>query len=229
MPSDAPKLTLVSHHLCPYVQRAAIVLAEKGVAYERRYIDLADKPAWFRAISPLGKVPLLIMPRPDGAETVLFESAVICEFIEDSAAGPKLHPDDALERAKHRAWMEFSSAILADIWRLETAADAAAHDTATDAIASKLAWIERDLGDGPYFIGERFSMVDAVFAPVFRYFDVFDRIADLGVFAATPKVRAWRKGLAARPSVRNAVGDDYGKRLQAFLVQHNAHLIKLAA
>lgn len=229
MPSDAPKLTLVSHHLCPYVQRAAIVLAEKGVAFERRYIDLADKPAWFRAISPLGKVPLLIVPGPEGAEVVLFESAVICEFIEDSAAGPKLHPEDALQRAKHRAWMEFGSAVLSDIWRLETATDARAHKAATDAIASKLAWAERDLGEGPYFSGERFSMVDAVFAPVFRYFDVFDRIADIGVFAATPKVRAWRTALAARPSVREAVTDDYGQRLQDFLVHHDAHLIKLAA
>ena len=38
------KLVLVSHQLCPYVQRAAIALAEKGVAYERVYVDLAAKP-----------------------------------------------------------------------------------------------------------------------------------------------------------------------------------------
>jgi glutathione S-transferase len=48
---------------------------------------------------------------------VLFESAVICEFVEETQPGPKLHPEDALDRAKHRAWMEFGSAILADIWR----------------------------------------------------------------------------------------------------------------
>ncbi|TGU31135.1 glutathione S-transferase family protein, partial [bacterium M00.F.Ca.ET.152.01.1.1] len=53
------RLTLVSHHLCPYVQRAAIALAEKAVPFERVNVDLADKPDWFRAISPLGKVPLL--------------------------------------------------------------------------------------------------------------------------------------------------------------------------
>jgi glutathione S-transferase len=48
------KLTLISHTLCPYVQRAAIVLAEKGVAFERRDVDLANKPDWFKAVSPLG-------------------------------------------------------------------------------------------------------------------------------------------------------------------------------
>ena len=52
------KLTLVSHQLCPYVQRVAIALAEKAVPFGRVWIDLADKPDWFKAISPLGKVPL---------------------------------------------------------------------------------------------------------------------------------------------------------------------------
>ena len=51
-------LTLVSFDLCPYVQRAAIVLAEKGMPFTRRDVDLAAKPDWFKAISPLGKVPL---------------------------------------------------------------------------------------------------------------------------------------------------------------------------
>lgn len=225
----ALKLTLISHHLCPYVQRAAIVLAEKGVPFERRYIDLAARPKWFRALSPLGKVPLLIIGRADGSEDVLFESSVICEFIEESAGGPKLHPEDALERAKHRAWMEFGSAILSDIWRLETATEAAAHETARRASVAKFAWIERELGEGPYFDGGRFSLVDAVFAPVFRYFDIFDHIADIGAFAETPKVRAWRVALAARPSVCGAVTADYGDRLRAFLVKRDAHLMKLTA
>jgi hypothetical protein len=44
---NSAKIVLVSHHLCPYVQRAAIALAEKAVLFERAYIDLADKPAWF--------------------------------------------------------------------------------------------------------------------------------------------------------------------------------------
>ena len=52
-----PGFRLVSHHLCPYVQRVAIVLREKGVAFERIWIDLANKPEWFLKLSPLDKVP----------------------------------------------------------------------------------------------------------------------------------------------------------------------------
>ena len=122
------KLTLVSHRLCPYVQRAVIALAEKQVPFERIDIDLADKPEWFRAISPLGKVPLLRVST-DSGEAALFESNVICEYIEDSQTGLKMHPDDPLERARHRAWMEFGSAILADLWGLETTQEAAVFDS----------------------------------------------------------------------------------------------------
>jgi len=77
------ELTLISHALCPYVQRAAIVLAEKGAAFERRDVDLANKPDWFLGISPLGKTPVLLV----GKQPV-FESAVICEYLDETVAPP---------------------------------------------------------------------------------------------------------------------------------------------
>ena len=219
------RLTLVSHHLCPYVQRAAIALQEKGVPFERIAIDLSAKPDWFMAISPLGKVPLLQVALPGRPDAVLFESSVICEYIEDTQPGPRLHPDDPLERARHRAWMEFGSSILADIWGLETAQDERTLQSKRNAVAAKFGRIDAALGPGPFFGNDRFTLVDAVFAPIFRYFDLFDRITDLGVFAAAPKVRAWRAALAERPSVRDAVLPDYPDRLRAFLIHHRAQLL----
>jgi glutathione S-transferase len=225
---DIPSLTLVSHPLCPYVQRAAIGLAEKGIACERRYIDPAAKPDWFRAISPLGKVPLLLVRDRNGKETVIFESAVICEYLEETLTRARLHPQDPLERAKHRGWIEFGSSILADIWGLETATDAGAYQKARQALIEKFVRIETALVTGPYFAGEMFSMVGAVFGPIFRYFDVFDTIVDMGAFAQTEKVRAWRKALMQRPSVANAVPTDYADRLRAFLAERRAYLLNAA-
>lgn len=226
--SDA-KLILISHHLCPYVQRAAIALAEKGVPFERRYVDLAAKPDWFLAISPLGKVPLLIVKQDDGTEAVLFESAVICEYLEETQPGAPLHPADPLTRAQHRGWIEFGSSILSDLWGFETAKDADAYEAKRKALIDKFGRVEVELGDGPFFAGETFSLVDAVFAPIFRYFDVFDTIALSGIFDALPRVSAWRKVLAARKSLREAAIDDYGERLKVFLKHHDAWLLKLAA
>ncbi len=224
----AAALKLISHKLCPYVQRAVIALTEKGVPFERIDIDLANKPDWFLRISPLGKVPVLVVER-DGREVALFESNVICEYIEDAIPDTRLHPQDALARAEHRAWMEFGSAILGELWGLETTTDPKIFEAKRQALAAKFARVEAALGNGPFFAGERFSLVDAVFAPIFRYFDVFDEVAELAIFAETPKVRAWRDRLAKRPSVRGAVSHDYPDLLRAFLVRHDAHLLKLAA
>ena len=211
-----PQLELVSHHLCPYVQRAVIALTEKGVVHARTYIDLADKPGWFSAISPLGKVPLLRIKSGTGAETVLFESAVICEYLEDTQPDP-LHPVGALARARHRAWIEFASATLDDVAGFYGAKDGASFEAKRARLQGKFAWLEKHLGDGPYFEGSQFALVDAAFAPLFRYFDTFERIRDFGFFADLPRVRAYRLALAARPSVRQAVAGDYPARLLDFL------------
>src|SRR6185437_9769559 len=98
----AAPLKLISHKLCPYVQRAVIALTEKGVAFERIDIDLANKPEWFLKISPLGKVPVLVVTTEKSA-VAIFESNVICEYIEETQGGPNLHPKEPLTRAEHRA------------------------------------------------------------------------------------------------------------------------------
>ena len=224
----ATALKLISHKLCPYVQRAVIALTEKGVPFERVDIDLASKPEWFLKISPLGKVPVLVVATDQG-EVALFESNVICEYIEETQGGVKLHPNDSLKRAEHRAWMEFGSAILGDLWGLETTTDAATFESKRQAIVAKFSRVEAALGAGPFFAGQGFSLVDAVFAPIFRYFDVFDEVTELGIFNELPNVRAWRSELAKRPSVKTAVGAEYPQLLRAFLVRHDAHLLKLAA
>ena len=214
-------LTLVSFDLCPYVQRAAIVLAEKEVPFERINIDLANKPEWFKTISPTGKVPLLKV-----GDDVLFESSVIVEYLEETQPNP-LHPQAPLSKARHRAWMEFGSTILGDIWIIETTPDVTAFHAKARLLKEKFTRLENILNVGPYFAGEKFSVVDAVFAPVFRYFDVFDRILDLGVFEGLPKVQAWRRALATRPSVANAVVPNFKDLLSNFLYKQKGYMATL--
>ena len=122
MPTQATtsRPTLVSHDLCPYVQRSVILLTEKAIPHERVTVDLSAKPDWFRTISPLGKVPLLLV-----GEAVLFESAVICEYLDETTPG-SLHPTDPLDKAQHRAWIEFGSSTLGDIAGFYGAKDPAA-------------------------------------------------------------------------------------------------------
>lgn len=214
-------LILVSHALCPYVQRAAIAMNEKGMSFDRRVVDLANKPDWFRAISPLGKTPVLLTQ-----DTAIFESAVILEYLEDIGPRP-LHPFSPLRRAEHRSWIEFGSAILNDIAGLYSAGDAKGFETKRMALKAKFARVEAQLDVGPLFEGEQFSAVDAVYGPIFRYFDVFDDIADFGIFEDLKKCLAWRSALSARSSVKSAVGADYCDLLRQFLAARKSHISSL--
>jgi glutathione S-transferase len=214
----AARLKLISHKLCPYVQRAVIALTEKGIAFERIDIDLAHKPDWFLAISPLGKTPVL---RVD--DVAIFESAVILEYLEETQPSP-LHPADPLRRAEHRAWIEFGSAVLNDIAGFYAAPDEAAFKAKTSQLEARFARLEARVVASPWFDGESFSLVDAVFGPVFRYFDVFDEIADFGILAGKPKLARWRQALAARASVRTAASADYPALLRDFLERRNSWL-----
>ena len=214
----SPPLVLVSHALCPYVQRAVIVLVEKGVPFERRDIDLANKPDWFLKVSPLGKTPVLLV-----GDAAIFESGVICEYLEETAL-PRLHPANALQRAQHRSWMEFGSAMLNLIGAFYNAADETALVARLADIRVRLAQVEKALGEGDFFAGETFSMVDAVFGPVFRYFDVFDVIGGFGFWDGLPKLQRWRHALATRPSVAEAVRPDYPELLHRFLLARRSAL-----
>ncbi len=217
----SPRLRLISHKLCPYVQRAVIALTEKGVAFDRIDIDLANKPDWFLKVSPLGRTPVLQV-----GDTAIFESAVILEYLEETEPKP-LHPADPLRRAEHRGWIEFGSAVLNDIAGLYSAPDEAAFKAKAAQLGIRFARLEARIAASPWFDGAEFSLVDAVFGPVFRYFDVFDEIGEFGILADKPKLAPWRASLAARPSVKSAVGADYPALLHDFLKRRSSWISQL--
>ena len=94
-------------------------------------------------------------------------------------------------------------------------------------LEQRFARLETRVAASPWFDGGEFSLVDAAFGPVFRYFDVFDAITDFGILAGKPKLARWRKALATRPSVRAAVGADYPALLRDFVNRRNSWLSQL--
>ena len=223
------KLTLISFPTCPFVQRAVIALKEKHVDFDVIYIDLANKPDWFLAISPLGKVPVLKVERDGHPPAVVFESAVILEYLEETAAGEKLHPADPLDRAQHRSWIEFGSNLLGDIYRFSTAKDDAELASARQGIDGKFKRLESTIAEeGPFFAGTKFSLVDTVYAPAFRQLDALETVAPTGLFDGLPKLDRWRKALAARDSVKNAVPADFVELYLSRLRKQESAILKAA-
>jgi len=217
-----PALTLISHPLCPYVQRAVIALEEKGLPYKRKDIDLNNKPEWFTELSPLGKVPVLVIEN----DTVLFESAAIAEYVND-ISGSQLLNGTPVERARERAWIEFSSATLNNIGQLYSAKDEFSFHEVSNQLDVKWALLERNISQSKFFTGESFSLVDAAFAPVFRYFDVLESFAEFGGLRRQSNVARWRKTLSKRYSVINAVSADYPELLIQFIKKRDSYLAML--
>lgn len=217
------KLKLISHKLCPYVQRAVIALSEKNVEFERVDIDLANKPEWFKKISPLGKVPLLQVEQ-DGEVTTLFESAVILEYLEETTP-TALHPETPLQRARHRAWIEAGSTALVNIYRLQSAPTLEAVEAEISSLEKLFLRLEDEV-QGPFFAGDTFSLVDATFGPVFRFFNVLDEFLPRNPLANTPKVARWREALTDRPSVKSAVAPDYEQDLRSSIGGRTGYLAK---
>lgn len=213
---------LISHLLCPYVQRSIITLEEKNIPFTRTDIDLANKPAWFKKKSPMGKVPILIVDD----NRALFESSVICEYLDEVTAD-SLHPRDSFEKANHRALIELGSAILNNIASLYNAKDKASFQNIHTEIQGKFQFLEKEISGIPFFSGDKFHLIDAVYGPIFRYFEVFDSITELNTFAHLLKCQSWCKALSQRKSVQQAVSEDYSALLIQFLINRDSYISQL--
>ncbi|MFB3058680.1 MAG: glutathione S-transferase family protein [Gammaproteobacteria bacterium] len=211
-------IELISFKTCPFVQRAAITLGYKKVEHKVTFIDLADPPDWFLKISPLAKVPVL---KVDG--DILFESAVINEYLDDITGG-ELQPKDSLTRAKNRAWIEFASNMLGNIYMMKTATEKDKYEKYRDLLVSQLRRVENRLGDGPWFNGEDFSLADTAFAPWFAHDAIANYRFSVIDPATMPKLGAWSQRLLALPAVKNSVVADFETLYLAALEDKDSYL-----
>lgn len=215
-------LELVSFPLCPYVHRVATLLHEKGATFSIRYIDLKNKPDWFVAISPRGRVPVLVA---DGRP--LFESLALLEFVDETVGPRRMLPEDPFERARHRAYLAFATEVFAAQYRVLVARSEAELETATAGLRAQLSTFEAALdGGGPLFTGEGFSLVDAAIAPALQRMAFLDERWGIDLFGPLPSVRRWATALAARPTVNKGLPPDFEGHLRRLLADAalGAHL-----
>ena len=212
------RLELVSFKLCPFVQRSVITLLEKGRDFQITYINLDAPPQWFKDISPLSKVPVLQV-----GEEVLFESAVINEYI-DEITPPSLHPADPLTKAKNRAWIEFGSELLMTQFRFITAQDKNSHETNLKELQEKLQRLETVLSGGSFFNGEQFSLVDTAYAPLLMRLALLKQWTKIEFYDNLPKIQRWSDALLAKESVKNSVVSDFADLFQMRLKNADSYI-----
>jgi glutathione S-transferase len=178
-------ITLYDAPRCPYCARVRIVLAEKGVEYERVEIDLSDRPDWIYEKNPLGKVPVL-----EEGDFLLPESEVIMEYLEERYPEPALLPADLAERARIRLHMYRFDTNLGDAYYSFRRGE----EHGAERLAHCLGFIERFLvAAGP----RQFTLADIAYLPwLLRTRDMLG--FDLSEF---PAISGWLDELSERPSV----------------------------
>jgi len=208
-------LELVSFKICPFVQRAVITLLHENIPYNITYINLAKPPEWFNSISPFGKVPVLKVDD----EHIIFESAIIDEYLNEICTG-NLLPTDPLQRAIDRSWIEFATNLTLDFSGMVHAKDKTSYDAKLEQTQKQLLWLERKIGSGSYFNGDKFSLVDIAYAPLFMRTDLL-KVTDT-LFPANdfPKLSAWSERLLTLPELSHSVVSDFDILLKSHITKN---------
>ena len=221
--STPQALKLYSGWFCPFVQRVWLVLEEKGIPYQYIEVNPYHKPESLLKLNPRGLVPTL---EYDGKP--LYESTVICEFLEDAypdhaGRGVGLRPEEPYEVAKGRIWMDFvGSRVIPAFQRFlqwqpgETGVSV--EEVRGELHKMVLQFAEAMDPEGPYFFGEEPMLVDFVAAPFALRFWVFDEFKSGGFGAPEAgkgaereqgwaRWRKWVEAMEGRRSVRETTSE----------------------
>ena len=187
----------------PNCQRVKVVLAEKNLPYEIVPVDLTKKeqklPQYLQ-MNPYGKVPVLT-----DDSTVLYESLIINEYLEEKYPNPPLLPKEPAKKARGRILVDYGMAHFDSAYqklRMELMKEAKEQsqpiiDGAKGDLKKLLQRFEDELGDQQYLLGD-FSLVDADLIPRFTRLEGFGVLPD----PALPRLGKYLERMKARPSVK---------------------------
>ncbi|XP_030570779.1 pyrimidodiazepine synthase isoform X2 [Drosophila novamexicana] len=167
LPEDG-LLRLYCMHFCPFSQRVRLPLDAKQIPHHRIYIDLIDKPEWYREYSPLGKVPALQLTHLAGQPT-LVESLIIAAYLDEQYPQRPLYPTDPLQKALDKILIERFVPVVSAVYPVLTCNKDAPAD-ALENFESALDVFEQELTKRgtPYFGGQQIGIVDYMIWPWFE-------------------------------------------------------------
>ncbi|MCH9045963.1 MAG: glutathione S-transferase family protein [SAR324 cluster bacterium] len=177
------------------------MLSEKKIPFQVTEIDLKNKPDWFLEVSPYGKVPVL-----DHDGELVYESAVINEYLDETFTDVPMMGATPAERANLRIWIDFCNTRIQPGLVSVLRAEPGEFEAKVQAFEESLAMLEDYLAQNgtpdPFFAGKRFTLVDATYAPAFERFATLRQLRGYEIPGRFARVRRWMDNLAAHPSVQ---------------------------
>ena len=202
------KIELITAEVCPYAQRTHMTLIEKGLEFERREVDLANKPDWFKKVSPYSKVPVVKI-----GDHVVWESSIINEFIDESFPATPLMPTDPFLRAQARIWIDFCNTRWTDhSYDLLYEKDEAKQDELRAKVIEDFKFMEFEgmarLSDGPFWLGSEISLVDLTYYPFFERFGALSYYRDVQIPDDCLRTIRWLEIMRERKSTKATMHDE---------------------
>lgn len=205
------EIEIFSAEVCPYAQRTRLMLLEKGIDFSLTEIDLKDKPSWFAQVSPYSKVP--VVRRGDD---VVWESAIINEYLEELYPHPPMMPKEPGRRALARLWIDFANVKLLPTWyRVFLEQDRERRAELAEQLQDHFRFMEfegfrKTSQGGPFWMGKQVGLVDLSFYPWFERLPALVHYRGFGLPEECTQLAAWAKRMAGRESVRACAQDvDY--------------------
>ncbi|KAJ8302756.1 hypothetical protein KUTeg_019152 [Tegillarca granosa] len=191
------QLRLYSMRFCPFAQRARLVLAHKGIPYETININLKEKPEWFLKRNPNAAVPVL-----EQDDLLLYESLIVCDYLDDKYPDKKLNPTDPYTRARDRiiTITQYYKILFSKSDCSEFANEYRRHMDA----------VEKALGEREdFFGGKNVGMVDFMIWPWLERLSVMNNLAgsDLLPVDRFPNMQAWLNRMSQNKAVKETMLD----------------------
>jgi len=208
-----------------FSQRTRVVLLEKGIDFTSTEIDLQHKPAEFTQISRYGKVPAIKY-----GDIELYESAIINEYLDEVFPEPPLLPRDPGTKAIARVWIDYANTRLVPAFnKFLRGKDVQEQEQGRSEFIESLLYIEQEglgklSGNGPYWLGDKLSLVDISFYPWFERLPVLEHFRNFKVTVETPRLQKWWNAVRDRPSVKAVANpvDFYVERFAKILGEPTA-------
>ncbi len=180
-----------------------IALHETGLPFEIDKLDSSTMTTAggenFMQVNPKGYVPTIRLD--DGS--IMSEGAAVLQYIADQNAASGLAPRaGTMERYRLQEWLTFIGTELHKTYSplFNKAVSPEAKTRGFDLLTRRLGYVEAQLADKPYLMGEHFTVADAYMFVVVRW---SDRVGfDLAPF---PRIREYLARIAARPTVQAAM------------------------
>ncbi len=212
-------IKVISFTICPFVQRVTALLEAKDIPYTVEYISLSDKPEWFMEISPNGQVPVLVTEKG----TALFESDAIVEYLEEAYA-PLEENVDSEQKALDRAWSYLATKHYLVQCTTMSSADSETFSTRLEKLNKAISRMEKTLGDGPYFKGDRLSNIDIAWLPLLHRAAIIEKHTGCDFFTKYPKVQAWQREVLATGLAEKSVAVNFEEAFTGYYLSGKTFL-----